>query len=312
MKILPLIKGELYKIFKSKTFFFPIGLVLLVIITSAIISINSKDGDWRSSLEKKIEDDYILISELKMTESEDIINMIQEDIKVNEYHLEHDIPPHGTSNIISYIEKYSGITSLIGIIVMVYASNIISKETSWGTLKMMLLRPFTKKDVLISKYISLLVYGLLLYILLIFLLIVSGLILYGFEPVNWTAIEYFENQFRERNMLIDIGKRYLFSFILLAAFTSLALMVSVIFNSSAISIVVTFGSFIFGGSVSAFFSSYEWSKLLFFTNADLVSFGIGNSLNSQATPVYSTIIILAYTILFILSSLYIFNRKALA
>ncbi|MDW0115075.1 ABC transporter permease subunit [Sporosarcina saromensis] len=308
MNLIPLIKGEIFKIQKSKSFILSLMLVTVVVIVSAFISFNSYTGDWRINLEKKVNDDWTLLSNINQDDM--AFDIIQKEIILNTYHLTHDIPPSGSGHLISYIEKYAGITSLIGLIIMFYASNMVSKENTWGTLKMMLLRPYNKEEILISKYISLLYIGIVMYIFTFILLNISGVIIYGLDTISFTSVALNTNgELFEQNAIIQIIKRYLYSFLLLSAYTALAIMISVIFNNSNLSIVITVFTFIFGGSLSAYFSEYTWANFLFFSNTGLDSFGVGQTLSLEPSPVFSTTIILLYTIVFIFCSMAIFKKR---
>lgn len=306
-----LIKGELLKVYKTRGFLCSICLIVIVIVISGIISSNDKltKTNWKQEIETQITDDSKLIADADKT-NQFVVSIIEE-IEINKYRLDHDIPPLEGNSSVGFVKKYSGITALISLIIIIFASNMISKEVQWGTLKMILIRPCTKVNLLLSKYFSMLVLGVFLYIITIILLTLTGMFLFGIDTMHFKTLQYVASSVVELNIINELLKHYFFSFILLCAFSALALMISVILNSSSVSIVITLLTFLFGGVISSYFSKYSWSKYLFFTHTDLSSYGLGQTMVTKSDPMFSLVIVAVYIFIFLFVAIFIFNRKEL-
>lgn len=307
-----LIKGEIFKLYKSKSFIIIPLLITTVIGISGYISadnFNSTKGDWRKPLEKQVDEDKKLLSEMKKYGDSKYLASIEQNIKINTYYLEKNIPPIEETSAIGFIKKYSGITSLISLITMIYASNMLPKEYTFGTIKMLLIRPITRKKLLLAKYFSLLILSIFLYLFTILLLSVTGFLIYGVDTLHFKTLKILNGQIIEQNILIEIAKHYIFSFLILSAYTALALMISIIFKSNTASLVTTLIIFTLGGTISSYFSNKSWSKFLFFRNTDLSSFGINQEVTANISPMFSTFIVLIYTLIVITLSILFFNKR---
>lgn len=86
-----LIKGEIFKLYKSKSFIIIPLLITTVIGISGYISadnFNSTKGDWRKPLEKQVDEDKKLLSEMKKYGDSKYLASIEQNIKINTYYLE--------------------------------------------------------------------------------------------------------------------------------------------------------------------------------------------------------------------------------
>ncbi|WP_157796225.1 ABC transporter permease [Bacillus xiapuensis] len=299
-----LIKGEILKIVKTKSFLFSLVILLIIILTSGWINLNSlNDNDWKKQYSEEITEDLKLISKETNPDNK-FVQKIKDEIAIKQYHLEHNIPPSETEGVLGFVKKYSGITSFISIIIMLYASNIITKEINWGTLKMLLVRPLSRSSILLGKFSSLLLLGLTLYLFAITLLFILGFCIYGLDNFFTKTIYIQDNIIIEGHLGYEIFKILLTNFILLISYSSLAIMISVVINNSSIAVLVVLSVFIFGGTLASYFEEYSWSYILYFSNLDLVT-----SITNNEIPYIKVIILMVYTLIFLSISLAFFSRK---
>lgn len=298
-----LIKGEIFKLVKSKSFLAVLSILSVIILISVWISWGSdENNNWKEQYQTEIANDLELISQ--ETDHESIfVKKIENDIALKQYHLEANIPPSEDVSALGFVKKYSGITSFISIAIMIFASNMVTKEINWGTLKMLLMRPLSKSSILSSKYCALLLIGLGLYILVFIFLLMFGFLIYGFDNFT-TKIVYFDNGIIEGSMLYELFKQYCLNYLLLVTYATIALLVSVVVSSSAISTSITLLIFVFGGTIAAYIDKYTWSKYIFFSNLD-----IANSHSNNGMPYFSVTVLMCYVIVFLVLSLIIFKRK---
>ncbi|WP_145453457.1 ABC transporter permease subunit, partial [Staphylococcus epidermidis] len=66
----------------------------------------------------------------------------------------------------------AGLIPLAGLFVLIIAAGIVANEFSWGTIKVLLVKPYKRWKILLSKYIAV---NLFLLLMLILLFVFSGI-----------------------------------------------------------------------------------------------------------------------------------------
>ncbi|UQD51023.1 hypothetical protein C0971_02515 [Bacillus methanolicus] len=151
-----LIQNELMKIYsKKRTWFF---LVSLIIFVSIAVFINYKaepNGNWKEKAASEIQ---MLKKDLKNA-PEDSQDVLKKDIEQLQYSLDNDINPY-KKNSWTFLSLTSGIMSIITLYSIIIASGIMSSEYTDGTIKPLLTRPYSRMQILFSKYLSLIIISL--------------------------------------------------------------------------------------------------------------------------------------------------------
>ena len=311
-----MVSNELLKIFKVKTIFIPFIFIFIVSLFIGYssyqeINVNKKgiNENWKQELLNQNNNDQELINELSKTGDTKSIEKIKVDIMKNEYYIKHDIKPTNNSTLWGFIEKTTTILSFIQIVVMIYASSMVSKEYNWGTIKFLMIRPVTRVQFLTSKYISLLIFSIILYCSLFVVSLVIGTIIFGIDLSHLVTLKLSDGKIIEVNVLSQILFKYSCAFLELIVYSTIAFMISTILKSNGAAI----GSSIFiatsGGIIAAAFSKYEWSKYLLFTNTNLSMYDKGNVLVNNTTFNFSVTVMIVYTFIFLLITFLTFNKR---
>ncbi|MFP3471854.1 ABC transporter permease subunit, partial [Micrococcus sp. SIMBA_144] len=87
-------------------------------------------------------------------------------IAINEYRLENALPPLESDSIWSFMDSSTGVVSLISIFTIIIGAGVIASEYSWGTIKLLLIRPASRTKILASKFIATLLFALLSLVIL--------------------------------------------------------------------------------------------------------------------------------------------------
>ncbi|AZV43525.1 ABC transporter permease [Peribacillus asahii] len=111
--------------------------------------------DWRTAVQQQIIDIQNRLSSSRMLD--EWREQLQVTVKQQQYYLDHNINPSepGAATFTRmFIENASSL--FIPLLVMIVASDLVSSESSQGTIKLLLTRPVPRWKILMSKYITLL------------------------------------------------------------------------------------------------------------------------------------------------------------
>ncbi|WP_213430494.1 MULTISPECIES: ABC transporter permease subunit [Paenibacillus] len=191
------------------------------------------------------------------------------------------------------------------------ASSIIANEYAWGTIKFLVIRPYSRSKILISKFLTILILNCFCYMILMIYSFIVGLIIHGFEFNHYITLNFKHEQVAEQNIYYVIMKMYLYNFIPNISYICLALMVSTLLKSSGVAAAVSISISTFGGILAASISMYPFAKYVLFVNTDLVKYIQGTASMPWETEWFSITIILLYSFLFFIPSLYIFKKRSI-
>ena len=189
-------------------------------------------------------------------------------------------------------------TSWIVFIMIAAASTIISMESQYGTLKNLLYRKYSRGEILVSKWITLVIYSIYLYLLAIIVTVLMKLILFP-------SISFTEKISTGQTLIQSLFTYTLGSYIGLWLILSLVLMI-------ACFIVFYFASSIISGILIALIQKWEWIKWNPISMLNLQN-QIGNEeIMKQLTHLSSNQMLfgnLAYIALFLALGYLVFKRK---
>ncbi|WP_342564507.1 ABC transporter permease subunit [Paenibacillus sp. FSL R7-0345] len=193
------------------------------------------------------------------------------------------------------------------IFTVVIASDAVAGEFSWGTIKLLLIRPWSRSKILLSKYISMILFSLLSTAVLVAFGYASSLIFSGQDTsdvtnlMSWTPAEY---------SLMDLLCRYIELFLTAA----LAFMVSSVFRASGLaiglSLFIMFTKNIFVQIFNP--ERFEWAKYLIFTHMDLRGYLLSDTGPGGVSLGFSVAVLAAYYVLFLAVSWFVFSKRDVA
>lgn len=203
---------------------------------------------------------------------------------------------------------------LIVILIIIISGTIISNEFNKGTIKNLLIRPYKRSTIFISKYISSFIILILSIIYLIFLELIVGGILFGLDSLNIPIVVYnfTTSSLVEYNIFTYLGILILAKMPLLILIMTLSITLSTITLNSPISIAVPILGYTFSGIIGSLAMSFDlkWMKYFPTMNWDLTEYLFGGLPAFQYTSLSHAIIIsiIYFAIMFTLSII-VFNKK---
>ncbi|KAB2338668.1 ABC transporter permease [Cytobacillus depressus] len=315
-----LIQNELMKIFKRPGTFVMIGILILVTtIAGGFIKYQETRGalpdnsEWKRGLQTQNEEYKKQLQEMGTSASYEIINHNERNIALNTYRIEHNISPNEEYSIWGFVNDTSFSIDFIGLFTIIIAAGIVASEFNWGTIKLLLIRPIKRGKILLSKYITVLLFGLFLLVLLFVYSAALGGILFGMPEQSTTHLYYFNGKVHEQSMFVHLINIYGLKSINMLMLATMAFMISSAFRNSSLAIGLSIFLLFMGEQVTRLISmKYVWAKYILFANTDLLQYFEGTPIVAGMTLGFSVIMLIIYFLLFQTVAFYVFKKRDVA
>ncbi|WP_379127393.1 ABC transporter permease [Paenibacillus sp. sgz500958] len=310
-----LVLNENMKIYRRVRTWIMIGLMIAFVLLANIMDWhsdgkNAKGDSWRAEL---LQEKQQWSETLKKTNlDEETRAFYQQQVAVADYHLKENIrTTEGT--LWEGVNGSATLTIIISIFTIIIAGDSLAGEFSTGTIKLLLIRPANRVKILVSKYLSLLIFGLLLLLILFVVSVVVNGILYGFGHLDLPLVSMTgEGQIIENNMMLNLWKTYMLNGVSTIMYVTMAFMISSAFRSSAMAIGVSIGTLFAGNILLELLARYEWSKYTLFANTDLTQYLDGNPFKEGMTLSFSIGVLAVYFLVFNMISWLMFTQRDVA
>lgn len=313
-KMLNLIRNENMKLYGRVGTWFMIGLLCIAIIgVGIILKTTSKaavDADWKENLRKQNENYKTTISQ--MSDIEATKSEYTKMIKINEYRIEHNIPPTEDKSIWGFTDGAASLISLISLFTIIIGAGMVASEFSEGTIKLLLIRPSRRWKILLSKYASTLMTSLSMLLILFAVSLIVGGLFFGFKGVSDPYLSYSNGAVKEVNMVGHIFSVYGYNCVNLIMMGTFAFMISTVFRNSAIAIGLSIFLMFTGNTLVQLLSKYNWVKYILFANTNLRMYTDGVPPIKGMTLEFSVVVLIAYFLIFNLISWLGFSKRDVA
>ncbi|WP_096198964.1 ABC transporter permease [Bacillus sp. FJAT-45350] len=312
MGLLRLIQNENMKIYKRTGTWVMIGMLVLAILVVAIFTnvFMTTSENWKEQL--VIENQHLMESVSGMPMLEVANRHVEQRMAINNYRIENDIPPIESTTLWGFMIDSTTFTGFVSLFTIVIAAGIVASEFSWGTIKLLLIRPVSRGKILLSKFLATLLFALILLLLLFFSSFVLGAIFFGLGGAELPYLAYMNGDVVEKNMLSHIFSLFAFRSIDLIMMTTVAFMISTVFRSSSLAIGISIFLMFTGPQMVQLFSQYDWVKYILFANTDLLQYVNGTPLVEGMTMTFSIVMLLIYFLALVILSWVIFEKRDVA
>lgn len=204
------------------------------------------------------------------------------------------------------VDQLSFLYYLASIFAVVIAADSVASEFTWGTIKLLLIRPWTRTKVLASKLLS----------VLLFTIAISAVFLISNIAI---AFLLFPNEVsmlfpQGTSPFVSIMESLMYSYIDLLIIVVFSFMLSTVFRSSGLAIGLSMFILFAGNIFTMLFhpNRYEWAKYMLFVNMDLSKYQGGAVGPAGMTMGFSVAILSAYVLLFLVISWLVFKKRDVA
>ena len=236
-----------------------------------------------------------------------------ENSNLNKYYIESMISLESNSRDL-FINLFGNYELFILIISIVIAGSIISDEFSKGTIKLLLVKPYSRLKILFSKFIVCMFILILTMIFIYTFQLVIGGIINGFDGLSIPAIVYnFDNnEVETMNILLYVGLIGICKLPMYILLATLAFTFSTLFTSTALAVSVPFLGYIASSLINQFALLYNIKQIIYFVtpNWDLSYYLFGGTpLFKETTLTFSIIICLVYLVVMLVINSIVFKKR---
>lgn len=314
-----LIINEWAKLFRRTGTLVMIGLVALLVFGVAgvfkydeIKNPPQENPQWKQALEQQIKDDTVALEGVGKKNA-NMKMYLERTIAINKYKVEHNVAPDTNKNVWIFVRDAEQILSFVGIFVIVVAAGMVSSEFSWGTVKLLLIRPISRIKILLSKYLTVILFGLMLLAWLFILSWIAGVIFFGLPEGSTSHLAYVGGEVVERNIVVQLIVEYLLSSIDLLMLATMAFMISAVFRNSNLAIGLALFLMFMGQTATMLLAAkFEWAKYILFANTNLTVYFDGVPPVESMTLTFSIVMLIVYFLAFHMLSFTVFAKRDVA
>lgn len=315
--MLNLVKNEWIKLYKRLSTFIMlilivIGTLLFAFLTNWIMSMNSENlpTDWKEVLQNDIAyyQEELNNNHLNSGWYE---HWLEAEIAINEYRIENNIPPTEYDySMWTFINESAANVSVVGLFIIIIAAGIVANEFTWGTIKMLLIKPYKRWKILLSKYITVLLNLILMLAILFVSAAVIGAIFFGFGDHSAVHLSYENGKVVEQSLLFHLVKVYALNSASALLLATMAFMISAAFRTSGLAVGISVFLLFTGPMITSMLAPhFEWVKFTLFANTDLMQYLEGGILIDGMTMEFSLLTLAIHFIIFILIAFSIFIKR---
>lgn len=214
------------------------------------------------------------------------------------------------SLIMHFFDSYYFLILVFGVMI---AGSMVSDEYSKGTIKSILITPYKRSSILLSKFLTTLIMLILFTISLLLVQLLVGGLLFSFDSLKTNVTIY--NLATNSLEVLSLFKYTLIKFIAnmprLVLLITLAFSLSTIIGNTAFATVIAFAGSIGASIVNMFYEIYKINILRYFvtTNWDFNEYLFGSVSRYNTSITHAIIVCIIYFLIMIITSFIVFNKK---
>ena len=202
---------------------------------------------------------------------------------------------------------------LIVVIVMI-AGTIVSEEFNKGTIKLLLVKPYTRNKILLSKFVTILIMIAFVIVVTIVMQILIGGILFGFDSLSEPVVAYDfnTNSIQEMNIFMSLGIQTLMQLPMIILLATLAFAISTIFSNSTLAITISLLGYMSSSIINQLAIGYNLQFMKYFVtmNWDLSIYANGALPYMEGMNMTMSILIcIIYFLIMMIPTFIIFKKR---
>ena len=242
-------------------------------------------------------------------------NSYLEDQAESRYILETGRDIHNTNTLKGILENfYSQFGIFLIVVVVMIAGTIVSEEFNKGTIKLLLVKPYTRNKILMAKAITTLIMIIFIIVVTLVMQILIGGIIFGFgslsEPV--VAYNFNTNTMEEMNIFANLGVQTLTQLPMIILLATLAFTISTLFTNSTLAITISLLGFMSASIINQLAIGYDLQFMKYFVtmNWDLSIYANGALPYMEGMNMTMSIIIcVVYFLIMMIPTFIVFKKR---
>ena len=236
-------------------------------------------------------------------------------VEENRYILENKVDINKSDDLRGILENFMNQYSLfIIVIVVMIAGTIVSEEFNKGTIKLLLIKPYSRKKILLAKFLTTLIIIVFTIVTILVMQLIVGGIMFGFDSLSIPMVEYNfnTNAIQEINVFAYLGLQILTQLPIIILLGTLAFALSTIFNNSALAITISLLGFMSASIINQIAITFNVQILKYFVtmNWDLSQYLFGAlPMMPNMTMLSSIVICIIYFLIMMIVAFIVFKKK---
>ena len=242
-------------------------------------------------------------------------NSYLKNIATNKYVIENNVDIYKQNDIRGIFSSFFNQYGLFIIaMVIIVAGTIVSEEFNKGTIKLLLVKPYSRNKILIAKFITMLIIIAFSIISAIVMELIVGGIFFGYDSLSIPILEYdfTNNTLLEINVFKYLGIQLLAQLPIVILLATLAFALSTIFTNSAVAIALPLLGYMGAQIINVLAVEYNVKFMKFFVtlNWDFTSYLFGNlPMMEGLTAPLSAAVCIAYFVIMLIPTFIVFKNK---
>ena len=242
-------------------------------------------------------------------------NSYLEDQAESRYILETGIDINNTNSLKGILENfYAQFGIFLIVVVVMIAGTIVSEEFNKGTIKLLLVKPYTRNKILLAKAITTFIMVIFVIVVTIVMQILIGGIIFGFDSLLESVATYNfnTNTIEETNIFVNLGIQTLTQLPMIILLATLAFAISTTFTNSTLAITISLLGYMAGSIINQLAIAYNLQFMKYFVtmNWDLSIYANGALPYMEGMNMTMSIIIcIVYFLIMVIPTFIVFKKR---
>lgn len=235
--------------------------------------------------------------------------------EISKYIIENHVDIKKSDDVRGVLSNFFNVYGLfIIVIVVMIAGTIVSEEFNKGTIKLLLVKPYSRNKILLAKFITVLIMIVFSTIMIIGMELIVGGIVYGFDSLNIPIVIYnFDtNMIQEFNVFAYSAIQLVTQLPIIILLATLSFALSTIFTNAPVAIAIPLLGYMGVAVINQLAIEYNIGFLKYFVtlNWDFSQYLFGAMpIMEGLTSIFSAIICIIYFLIMIVPTFVIFKKK---
>ncbi len=242
-------------------------------------------------------------------------NSYLEDQAESRYILETGKDIYNTNSLKGILENfYSQFGIFLIVVVVMIAGTIVSEEFNKGTIKLLLVKPYTRNKILMAKAITTLIMIIFIIVVTLVMQILIGGIIFGFDSLSEPVVAYNfnTNTMEEMNIFASLGVQTLTQLPMIILLATLAFAISTLFTNSTLAITISLLGYMAASIINQLAIGYDLQFMKYFVtmNWDLSIYANGALPYMEGMNMTMSIIIcVIYFLIMMIPTFIVFKKR---
>lgn len=252
--------------------------------------------------------------ELEYGEKQDYNDSLEKR-EINRYILENNVDVNKENDVRGILKSFFNEYGLfIIVMIIMIAGTIVSEEFNKGTIKLLLVKPYSRNKILLAKFITVLIMIVFSIVAVVAMELIVGGIIFGFDSLSVPVLEYnfTSGTLETMNILTYLGIEILTQLPKLILLATLAFACSTLFNNSAVAIAIPLLGYMSADMINMLVIQFkvQFMKVFVSLNWNFEEYLFGNLPKMEGmTLSFSAIICTIYFIVMLIPTFIAFKKK---